>query len=60
MSEMIAAGDVATLNPQAVAASHWATCHGHVELEISMVGPVDIDWESRLFESLDALRLSGS
>jgi AcrR family transcriptional regulator len=60
ISEMIDAGEVAKGNPHDVAASHWATCHGHVGLEISMVGPTDIDWETRLFESLDALRTFGS
>lgn len=60
MSEMIDAGELAKGDPHDVAASHWATCHGHVGLEISMVGPTDIDWETRLFESLDALRMSGS
>jgi hypothetical protein len=60
MREMIDAGEAANGNPRDVAASYWATCHGHVSLEISMVGPADIDWETRLFDSLDALRMSGA
>jgi AcrR family transcriptional regulator len=56
--ELIDAGEIGETDPYNVAASHWATCHGHVGLEISRVGPVDIDWESTFLGSLDALRLS--
>ena len=49
MSDLIDAGDGCYGLPvRSLAASHWATCHGHVGLEISRVGPVDIDWESAL------------
>jgi hypothetical protein len=56
--ELLDAGEIADCDPYNVAASHWATCHGHVGLEISRVGPVDIDWETTFLGSLDALRLS--
>ncbi len=56
--ELLDAGEIADCDPYNVAASHWATCHGHVGLEISRVGPVDIDWEKTFLGSLDALRLS--
>ena len=56
--ELIDDGEIAETDPYNVAASHWATCHGHVGLEISRVGPVDIDWETTFLGSLDALRLS--
>jgi AcrR family transcriptional regulator len=56
--ELIDDGELGETDAYNVAASHWATCHGHVGLEISRVGPVDIDWESTFLGSLDALRLS--
>jgi hypothetical protein len=58
IDELMVAGELAKTDPYNVAASHWATCHGHVGLEISRVGPADIDWESTFLSSLDALRLS--
>jgi AcrR family transcriptional regulator len=58
MRELVDAGEITGCDPHIVAASHWATCHGHVGLEISRVGPVDIDWETTFLGSLDALRLS--
>jgi AcrR family transcriptional regulator len=58
ISELIDAGEVVKSDPYEVAASHWATCHGHVGLEISRVGPGDIDWEKSLLGSLEALRLT--
>ena len=60
MSDLIDAGELLHGLPYEAAASHWATCHGHVGLEISRVGPVDIDWESALLRALDALRLTMS
>ena len=56
--ELIDDGELGETDAYNVAASHWATCHGHVGLEISRVGPVDIDWETTFLGSLDALRLS--
>jgi AcrR family transcriptional regulator len=60
MSDLIDADTVLHGDPYETAASHWATCHGHVGLEISRVGRVDIDWETALLRSLDALRLTMS
>ena len=60
MSDLIDAGELLHDLPYEAAASHWATCHGHVGLEISRVGPVDIDWELALLRALDALRLTMS
>jgi len=48
IGELIDAAEVVNANPYEVAASHRATCHGHVGLEISRVGPVGIDWETTL------------
>jgi AcrR family transcriptional regulator len=58
MRELMDAGEILDGDPYKVAASHWATCHGHVGLEVSRVGPADIDWESTFLGSLDALRSS--
>jgi AcrR family transcriptional regulator len=60
MRELMDAGEITEGDAHKVAASHWATCHGHVGLEISRVGPADIDWENTFLGSLDALRLSMS
>ena len=47
--------EITTDDAHDMAASHWATCHGHVELELRGIGPVGIDWERTLAGSLDAL-----
>ena len=60
MSDLIDAGELLHGLPYEAAASHWATCHGHVGLEISRVGPVDIDWESALLRCSTLLRLTMS
>ena len=60
MRELMDSGEILEGDPHKVAASHFATCHGHVGLEISRVGPSDIDWETAFLDSLDALRLSMS
>ena len=60
MRELMDAGEIVQGDAHKVAASHWATCHGHVGLEISRVGPADIDWENTFLGSLDALRMSMS
>ncbi|MGH9134518.1 MAG: TetR/AcrR family transcriptional regulator [Ilumatobacteraceae bacterium] len=60
MRELMESGDIAAGDPHKVAACHWATCHGHVGLEISKVGPAEIDWETTLLSSLDALHSSMS
>jgi AcrR family transcriptional regulator len=60
MRELMDAGEIVEGDEHKVAASHWAMCHGHVGLEISRVGPTDIDWEATFLGSLDALRLSMS
>ena len=60
VGELMDDGEIVQADPHNVATSMWATCHGHVALEMSRVGPVDIDWEARYLGSLDALRSSMS
>ena len=58
--ELLDAGEITDCDPYNVAASHWATCHGHVGLKMTTSSGrwADIDWETTLLGSLDALRLS--
>jgi AcrR family transcriptional regulator len=60
MRELMDAGEIDDGDASQVAATHWATCFGHVELEISQVGPAGIDWEASLWRALEALRQSMS